>query len=323
MRIKGPSKLKKLGLTLRDSGKTKDFLVFLVFVAIAAVFWFILALNDDMQDTYEVNVDIQNIPDSVTFITVAPHKLHVVVRDRGLNIVKHKVSGVPTLNLNFEEFADGNNFRVSHTVLQASLRRIFGSSASMSSVTPDSLSAVYTTYPGQILPLDLVYDVSVASGMILGTPKISNSTVKVFSTSKSDTLRKLFTEKVVLRTIDHNVTIEVPVEKLPGKRVIPDMVSVTFPVEQLVKKESEVLVEADNIPLGHDILFFPSRVKVVYFVPISKYTESNIPLKVEASFNEAFNTSSDKVGIKVVSKSPYIRNVELLQDSVEYTLVKK
>ena len=306
----------------RDSGKAKDFLVFLVFVGIAAIFWFILALNDDSQRSYDVSLEIVDVPDSVTFINRPPVKLHLTVRDRGLNLLRHKITGVPRLSINFPEYAEDNRFRMSHTGLQASLRRIFGSTAVISSVTPDSLNLIYTTLPGVELPLELVYDVTPAPGMVLGTPKMPVRTVDVYSTSKTDTLRRLYTEEVVLRNIDKNTVVDVPVIPVPGKRVEPSSVKVTFTVEQLVKKESEVMVEADNIPLGHDILFFPSRVRVSYFVPMSKYADSDIPVKVIASFNEAFNTSSDKVGIRIVSHAPYISNVELLQDSVEYTVVK-
>lgn len=275
-----------------------------------------------MQRMYDVRLKISDVPDTVTFISQPPVKLHVTVRDRGLNMLRHKVSGVPDLELSFSEYAEANKFKVSHNGLQAALRRVFGSTATVSSVTPDSLSLIYTTNPGVRLPLELVYDVTVAPGMVLGQPKMSAVMVEVYSNSRVDTLRKLYTDKVVLRDLDRNTTVKVPVIQLPGKRVEPAEISVTFVVEQLVKKESEVLVEADNIPLGHDILFFPSRVRVAYYVPMSRYAENDIPIKVEASFNEAFNSSTDKVGIHIVSKAPYMSNVELLQDSVEYTVVK-
>lgn len=307
---------------LRDSGKTKDFLVFLVFVGIAAVFWYILALNDEAQNSYEVSLRVSDVPDSVTFITEPPARLHVTVRDRGVNFFRYRFSGVPVLDLNFREYADGGRLRLSHASLQAVVRKIFGSTAVVSSISPDSLSILYTDLPGHRVPLELLYDVSVAPGMVLGTPKVSVSAVDVFSQSRSDTLRKIYTDKVVLRNLDRNTTVDVPVSSVPGKRVVPSQVSVTFVVEQLVKKESEVPVEVDNIPLGHDILFFPSKVRVSYYVPMSRYADPQVPVRVMASFSEAFNASTDKVAIRIVSKAPYLSNVELLQDSVEYTVVK-
>lgn len=319
------SRIKKWFLRLKDSGKTKDFLVFLIFVAIAAVFWVVTALNDDVQGSYDVRLAVDNVPDSVTFITLPPAKVRVTVRDRGVNLLRRRIGAAPDLHLNFEEFADGNRFRLSHAALAASMKHLFGSTATISSINVDSLNLKFTRLPGKRLPIDLVYDVTVAPGMVLAdNPKLSGSAADVFSTEKNDTLRFLKTEKVVLRNIDRNTTVEVPVVASPGTRVIPATVEVTFTVEPLVKKESEVTVTADNLPLGMDILFFPSRVKVAYYVPMSRYNQDNsqVPITVEASFNEAVHTSSDKVGVKVTSKAPYMSNVELLTDSVEYTLVR-
>lgn len=313
--------LRGLFHTIRNSAKTKDFLVFLVFVAIAAVFWVIMALNDDTQSAYDVPLRIGEVPDSVTFISPVPERVRVSVRDRGINLARLGFTGVPALELDFREFSEGDVFRVSHASLSASLRRIFGSSATVSAVTPDSLRLVFTSLPGRRLPVVLDYDVTVAPGMVLGEPKVSPSVADVFSTGRSDTLRRLFTDRVVLRDVDRTVTVSVPLEQLPGKRVEPASVDVTFVVEQLVRKEAEVSVEADNIPLGQDILFFPSKVPVAYYVPMSRYADAQ-PVRVQASFAEAVNTSSDKVAVHVVSAAPYMSNVELLLDSVEYTLVR-
>lgn len=318
-----PSRIKKSFLKFRDSGRLRDFLVFLVFVGIASVFWLILALNDDAQKSFEVNLYIDNVPDSVTFISSPPPRLHVSVRDKGAILLRNRITGVPELHLNFDDYTTDNRFRVSHTGLAANLRHIFGSSAVISSVMPDSLSLLYTTLPGNVVPVKLRYDVSVAPGMVLGHPKVSTSKVKVFSLVKNDTVRYLSTENIVLRDLDKTTTLEVPVVCGPGMRVEPSSIKVTFVVEQLVKKESDVLVEADNLPIGRDILFFPSRVRVAYYVPMSRYNENDASeIRAQASFNEAVLTSSDKVGVKIVSKPSYMSNMELLEDSVEYTLVK-
>ena len=323
MAKKEPSGIKKRFLRFRDSGRLKDFLVFLVFVGIASVFWLIVALNDDAQKSYDVALNINNVPDSVTFINLPPKRLHVNVRDKGANLFRYRITGVPVLNLNFNDFTEGNRFRVSHAGLSASLRHLFGSTAAVSSVMPDSLSLLFTTLPGRRVPVSLKYNVSVAPGMVLGKPLLSTNTVKVFSVSKNDTVRRVFSENVVLRNLDKTTTVEVPVLTSPGIRVEPSTVMATFVVEQLIKKESDVLVVADNIPIGRDILFFPSRVRVSYYVPMSKYNENTSgDIKVEASFNEAVLSASDKVAVRIVSKPSYMSNMELLEDSVEYTLVK-
>lgn len=308
---------------LRNSRKTKNFLVFLVFVCIASLFWVIMTLNEDVQKSVKVKLVIDQVPDSVTFITDPPSRLRLTVRDRGTNIVHHTFSGAPELHLNFEDFAEDGVFSVPSSRLNVLLRHLFGPSASISSVTPDSLHLAYTSLAPRRIPVEVVSDVTAAPGMVIeGHPKISSPLVELYGSAASDTLRRLFTQKIALRNLNHTSTVEVPIEVPAGCRAIPSSVKVTFQVESLVKKEADIVVEADNIPAGQDILFFPTRVRVSYYVPMSHYSDGADPIKIVASFSEAVMTTSDKVGLKVVSKAPYVTSVELLTDSVEYSLVR-
>ena len=321
MREQSPVQIKRFFLKMRDSGKLKDFLVFLVFVVVSAVFWLILALNDDVQKSFDMRVVITDVPDSVTFITEPPKTVRITVKDRGMNLMRYKVSGVPFLKLNFPEYIHGDRFVISNEDLKASFHNIFEATASISSFSPDSISLLYTKNPPRDIPVKAVHDVTVAPGMVLGEVRVSPEIVKVFSISSTDTLSRVYTENVVLRDIDRNMTVEVPLVALPGRRMEPEKVSVSFIVEQLVKKEASVQVNVDKVPHGEDILFFPARVKVNYYVPINHYNDANDSIIIEASFDEAVNNKSDNVAVRVVSKASYITNIELTRDSVEYTLV--
>lgn len=317
-----PSRFKKKLKKLRDSGKTKDFLVFLVFVFVAAAFWFIMTLNDEVQESFEIELKITEVPDSVTFIQLPPSSVHVAIKDRGMNLLKYKVTGRPVLQLSFTQFADANHFRVNHTELISALRNLLGVTANITTLDPDSLGLVYTTLPGKKVPVDLVYDATVSPGLVLGTPKLSNPNVLVYSTMPNDTVKAVYSEKVVLHDISKNTTVNVHLKTPSGRRVEPGTIDVTFVVEQLVKKEANISVVPDKVPPGEEILFFPAKVKVTYYVPISKYNELDDGIKLEASFNDAVNSTSDKVAIKVVDKAPYINSIELGQDNVQYTIIK-
>lgn len=308
---------------LRNSRKAKNFLVFLVFVCIATLFWVIMTLNEDVQKSFKVKLVIDQVPDSVTFINNPPTSLSLTVRDRGTNIVHHTFAGTPELHLNFQDFAGDGVFRVPSQRLNTLLRHLLGQTASISSISPDSLSLIYTSLAPRRVPVEVVSDVTAAPGMVIeGPPKISSPLVELYSSAAADTLRRLFTHKISLHNLDHPTTVDVPLEVPAGFRAIPSSVKVTFQVESLVKKEADVIVEADNIPAGQDILFFPTRVKVAYYVPMSRYNDGADPIKIVASFHEAEMTTSDKIGLRVASKAPYITSVELLTDSVEYSLVR-
>lgn len=291
-------------------------------MCIAAVFWLILALNDDTQTGFDIKLRIDNVPDSVTFITPVPERLHVVVRDRGGVLLQHAVNGNDLLNLNFEQYESDNVFRVSRASLSTSLRRLFGPKSVISSVTPDTINLLFTRRPGRRVPVELSYDATAVPGMIvMPKPEISARSVVLYSVGRSDTVRRLYTEKSVLRNLEKSVSVDVPLQVPAGMRAIPSSVKVTFTVEQLVRKETEIPVTVENMPKGRDILFFPSKVKVAYFVPISLYNEPDADLKAVASFGDAVASSTSKVGLRISGKAAYMSNLELLTDSVEYSLV--
>lgn len=128
-------------------------LTYLVFVAIAALFWFILALNDNIQDDFEVRVNITGVPDSVTFINLPPERIHVTVRDKGTDLWQNGVFGRPSMNLNFRDYADNGVFRLNRSEVNAELKHIFGQQATLISTSLDSLRLQYTTLPGKRVPV--------------------------------------------------------------------------------------------------------------------------------------------------------------------------
>lgn len=320
MREKG--KTARFWKKLRESGKVKNFLVFLVFIAIAAVFWFIMAINDEVNEKINVRVEIVDKPDSVTFITLPPSQIQVVVKDKASHLLRHSFKKDLKISLNFHEFSKDNRFVATRGDLTSLLRGLFGNSVSVPSVSVDSITGIYTTNPGKRIPVQVIFDVSAVPGMVVGAkPNVSTSYVNVYSLNEMDSLKTVKTEKIVLHDLGKTTTVEAKLKPIAGARIIPDKIKVTFAVEQLVKKESTIAVTPDNIPIGKDILFFPAKVKVVYYVPMSMYSVEEKGIQVMASFKEAMETQSTKVGIWVDKVPSYVRNVELMTDSVEYTLV--
>ena len=307
---------------LRNSRRTKNFLAFLVFVFISAVFWLILTMNDEAQRGFDCELKIIDVPDSVTFITPIPDKIRVVIKDKGIQLFRYKFLRDKELTIRFNEFAEGNSLHISKGSLSATIKSKFGKQATIVSFAPDAINLTFTRRPGRKVPVEVVYDVTAAPGMMVSENKqISDKTVMIYSVGSTDSIRRVFTDKIILHNLDKTITVDARLHSPEGTRVIPGSVKVTFNVEQLVLKESEVPVTVDQLPAGRDILFFPSMVWVSYYVPMSRYNEEASGIKVVASFNEAVASSTNKVGVRIEESAPYMSNVELRTDSVEYSLV--
>lgn len=308
---------------LRKSGRFHTFLTFLIFVGIAAFFWMILALNDNIQDDLEIKVSIENKPDSVTFITEPATHIHVIVRDKGSSLWRAGVMSKPTLSLNFRDQASDGIFRVSRNELTGAVKSLFGSNATIISVSPDSLRYAYTTLPGKRVPVDLACKVSAVSGKVISSRAADPSYVTVYSTRDIlDTLTRVFTENVSRRNLDESTQWSAKLRQIPGVRIIPDKVTVKIGVEPLVKKESSINVKIEQLPLGYDLLLFPAKVKVNYYLPMGKFSDETPEIDVWVDYSEV-RPGAKSLKLHCVSHSADIVNLTLAQDSVEYILVKE
>lgn len=321
--MKSSGEIRKYWKEMKATTGFRKALTFLIFVVIAALFWFILALNDNIQEDFEVGVNVYNVPDSVTFINVPPEKIHVIVRDKGTNLWRNGVIGNPHVDLNFREFANDGVMRVGRNELNAALKDVFGQSSSFISVSPDSMRLIYTTLPGRRVPIVADVELSAAVGkIIVGRPVLSPANAVIYNTRETlDTIMRVFTQKISRSGLQESATFTVKLKSIPGVRIVPETTSVTINVEPLVRKESSVDIKINNVPEGMDLLLFPSMVKVEYFVPMSHFSSDELP-EVSVDFRD-LGKASKKLPLHASRSNSEIMNVSVMADSVEYTLVRE
>lgn len=299
--------------------------VFLCFVAVATVFWFILAMNDNVTKTFDVNLKIVNVPDSVTFITDPPESIHVTLRDKGTNLLRTGVVNHPSVYINFRDFASKTYFRFSKNDLDAALKATFGSSAQIGSVSIDSLSLRYTTGKGHRVPIVVRADVSASAGYVInGLPEPMQRVVRVFSISDNiDTLSRVYTEPIVKRNLSETTDVEIPLVPMAGVKMVPSRIKVKITVDPLVKKDALASVRAVNVPSGMSLLLFPAVVPVSYYVPMSHFNDENVPIRVTVNYEDVERTPVSRLPLSIAATENYVASPHLGQTDVEYTLVRE
>lgn len=298
--------------------------MFLVFVAIAAVFWFITALNGSITETFKVRLNIQNVPDSVTFITEPPADIHVTLRDKGTNILRSGILKHPTLEINFRDYARDGIFRLSQSDMTAELKSDLGGVATITSSSIDSLRLYYTVGPGKRVPVQVQAQVTAASGYLISSAPVPlTRAVKVYSYgSEVDTIHAVRTRMLVKSNLSQPEVYKVKFVPIPNVRIIPSEIEVKVPVEPLVHKVTYVNVQVENTPQGQSLLLFPNKVPVSFYVPMSHFNDDYFPMRVVADYEDIHRTRGSRIPVHVSDHADYLINVELQADSIEYTLVK-
>ncbi|MCM1290679.1 MAG: hypothetical protein NC201_00345 [Prevotella sp.] len=308
---------------IKASSRFHNLLTFFIFVILATLFWVIMAMNDNVQDSLDVRLTVTGVPDSVTFITDPPQKIHITVRDKGTRLFRASFNE-PNLTLNFRDYAQSGLLRYTAADLNAGLKSLFGSGAQITTVSIDSLHINYTTEKGKRVPLIVNADVTAKSGkIIVGRPTSNVTSVLLYSTTVDlDTVTRVFTRRIVRRNLEETTVLEVALMPINGVKIVPSKVKVTIPVEPLVKKTIRVPVTVKNVPDGYSLLLFPDNVEISCFVPMSKFNDDIKDVSVSVSFNDAMKSKSQKVGLTIDSYPQGISTPELKYDSVEYTIVQ-
>lgn len=299
-------------------------LVFLMFVAVATVFWFFMVMNDSVQESVDMKIHITNVPDSVTFITDPPENVHIGVRDKGTKLMRVIFASEPALDIDFREYAEDGLFRLSAADFMGIVKQSLGQSAQVINMSVDSLRFEYTDHPGKRVPVHVVADIEAQSGKIIsGKPHPSVSTVLLYSARVPlDTISSVSTQPLVRRNLEETTTEVAEIQPIKGVKIVPAKIDVTVPVEPLVKKTQLVPVQVINIPAGQSVLLFPNKVEVSYYLPMSRFNDELKGFSVIADYRDLADDKTGRVQLHLAQHPSIAVNARMRSESVEYTIVK-
>lgn len=306
------------------SRRGRDSLMFLLFVAISAVLWLVLSLNEEEQFDVRLPMKITHVPDSVTLISPGPEALNVSLRARGTQVIKMLAGAMPTVSIDFRAYRSNGMLHLNSTELKALARTTAGGSQ-VSVVYPDSLSIPYTTHPGFIMPVNIDYKVTTGPQSALnGRPRISADSVKVFMApglALPDNYNAVTTEPIRLTGLSDSETRRVRLLGPSGSRIIPDSIDVSFEVEPLIFKSRKVVIEPVNVPEGTKLITFPAQIDVFYMVPMSAYVKSDPHFRIVADYRRIDHNNPSKMMKLTLRDVPSnLQNVHLSVDSAEYII---
>lgn len=304
--------------------RRRDALMFLLFLAISAVLWCVLSLNEEEQIDVRMPVKITHVPDSVTLLNPGPEGLTVSLRVQGQQRMRMAWGNVPTVNIDYRAYRVGSHISLSNAELK-SLARSVSSGTQVSVLWPDSIYIPYTTHPGIASPISLrrVNATAGPRAALVGRPKLSLDTVRVYTVG--GTLPQYFsgveTEPLHLENLNSSLTRRVRLVGPSGSRVIPDSVDISFEVEPLILKRRTVVIEPINVPRNIRLITFPAQVNVTFMVPMSSYAHTAPHLRVVADYRTINQEApSKRMKLKLSDVPAGLPHAWLDTDSAEYII---
>lgn len=301
----------------------RNVLTFLVFLVISTIFWFLMALNDEIQKDYKVPLRLEEFPKNMTIISGNVPTVSVTIKDKGSALAKFAWGAKPVLKLRYDQFSRPSDYHLllNEAQLNSALRGIFGTSASIVAVRPDSLHLYYTTNPG--IPVKVIVDADITTlpqYEAFGAPKISTDSVLLYSNQKERLqIKELPTAPISLSRLSDTTTVEVSILVPEGMKAVPSTVKVTFPIEPLVTKTRKLKIEPVNVPGGIRLIPFPAIVEATYLLPKSTYSAANSSLRATVDYND-ITSGKQTIPVRLSGVPPFYQSARLATPEVEFLI---
>ncbi len=312
----------------RHSRRTNSIVLYLTCLVISFLFWLFLTLNNETQKDLSLPLRLAAVPDSTTIISGLPDVVKVSVRDKGSSLLRYDFGNEPSMTVDFLECADGNgSLKISSIEMLARVRKLFNNTTAVVAVSPDSLSVKYTNLPGKRVPVKADVKVSAAFGYVInGATMVGDDSVTVYSDRNTLAgVSVVQTRRIADTGLTDTLTQTVGFLPIAGAKVVPAETTVRVPIEPLIAKKQKVNIDVVNLPIGVNVITFPSTVEASFLVPQSIYSKvMNIKAVVNYSdiLRLAGTDSASKVAVKIIEVPAECRNISLASDSVEYIVEK-
>ena len=310
--------LRQQAHALATSQRGRNALTFIVFLVISAVFWLIVALNNEATREFEVPLKINNIPSDVTILSDVPSKISVDIKDKGTSLLRWEWGQTPVIKLDYNQFRfNGRHLSMNNTQLSGIVRSAFGGATNVVEIKPDSLFLSYTTHPGVMKPIVLNESVGTSPQHIISGPiRMSADSVKVFSASTVPAELKVRTDSILLSGLTDTTWVYADLVAPGGTKLVPERVRVMIPVEPLVVKKKTVPIEVVDAPDTSRVITFPSSIEISYAVPMSLFNKEDHQIKALARYSPDFR----KLPLTLINVPKTYRNATLTADSVEFLM---
>ena len=309
--------------------KRKHLLTRLIFILIAALFWFVTKLSRDGYTddfVYTVHWVTESKENVVTY--ASSEEFTLKIRGGGYALFRSNLDLDKELTMVAENSdkvtADGyewnTRFNIDYVAEQIPEDlEIVDISPNRVKIRLDQLDSkmveVLPRIENKLSPPHRIY----------GTPSLKNEKVKITAPGKVlDTLERIYTEMVSIETTNPHQVKEVKVDVASLENVFsdPEYLQLNVEVRQFTEKIVEVPIELRNVPSKGSVKLFPSSVNVRVNLAQEDYdliTEKDFVCY--ADFRN-FNPEDNRIALNLETTEEKIEVVDWNDKSVEYLIIQ-
>ena len=227
----------------------RNFMVFLFFLFLSAAFWVFLALDDEYEREFDVPLELVNVPENVVITTPLSETFHVVLKDRGSQLINYHYAGLPKVTVDFTNY-DRHLGMVSFPVTDITKQLVqkMSTSTRLVSAKPERLEYLFNFGMHVRMPVRLHATVKAEASYAVSSVRVKPDSVTVWASQEIlDTMTAAYTVPVYATSLTASQEREVALQPVRGIKYAPDQVKVNIEVDEMTENEVDVINRSTSL----------------------------------------------------------------------------
>lgn len=301
--------------------------VFLICLLIATTLWLLNALSKDYSATISYPVKFENPPENRFLAGEIPNKLELNVDAQGFTLLRHKLFAYSPVTLDIEEITrnmttNTNIYRVTSQNLISRIEDQLSNELSITYISPEILVIVMDSLSTKTIPVQLDITVDYEQQYYLKSPiSIQPDSVEITGpTIIMNNISVLKTKVNIANKLNTSVHQEIELIHPDKTTISPSKIALNIDVEKYTEKELKIPVEILNKPENASIKLFPSELKVVFTVGLSRFESISVSdFGASVDYN-SINNEVNNLDVNMYKVPDFIQGIRIIPERVEFLI---
>lgn len=317
--------------TIRDflfSKTNREFLIFLLFLAVSGIFWLMMTLNETYEKEVKFPIRYVNVPQNAVLTSGESDSIRMNISDKGFSLITFIYSSeLPTVDIDFTKYAssDGTG-NVSSVDLQRLIEHKLPTSAKITSIKTENFVFYYNYGEKKKVPVRWRGHLKTDPHYFIAKTVIYPDSITIFAPrEKLDSIHYIYTRELNYSDIHDTLIVKSELQQLKGVKTIPSSVTIHILTDVLTEETIDSIpVIGINMPQGKVLRTFPSRVSVKIVTGMKNY-QAIMPsdICVVADYEQFKDNTSDKCPIRLDKLPEGITRATLQVNQVDYLIEEK
>lgn len=299
-------------------------LTFIFFLLLSTIFWFILVLRQTFESTIQVPITYINVPDSVLIKNPLPATINVSVSDKGIDLLRAYLANKKSpLEIDVRGYINSKNTLISDDQLVQLIKTKFEKTTTLLRYSPSRISLDYSVLRSKKVPVIFDGEITTKANYLLdGDIEVKPDSVIAYSSKEIlNKFNVAFTANKKFEGLSSNTVINIRMKSEKNIRFEPEIVQVKIPVAEFTQKQVTVPITCLNLPVGTNVVFFPSSATISFAVALSDFNKITADdFSLDLDYQDLVQTKGGVIRLRLTGSPSYIQNISIKPESSEFII---